>query len=129
MSALKLNSMGIPIGELFDTVVLNKPYDYSSPVPSPESFTQSSFRPAFFSPIAKRKPILRRRPGVPIIPESLLGKRRFGEAFEESHYDDERFNQHIDTDFFAKNIGHNIYVPKPDYELEEGEIYEPDILA
>jgi hypothetical protein len=37
---------------------------------------------------------------------SVLEKRKFGIAFDQTTFDDERYGQHIATDFFEKNIGH-----------------------
>jgi len=41
-----------------------------------------------------------------IKPVSILGKRKFNDAFDSNIFDDSRYGQHIDTDFFNKNIGH-----------------------
>ena len=40
--------------------------------------------------------------------EPILGKRKFNNAFDSNEYDDSRYNQHIDGNFFVKNIGHNV---------------------
>ena len=39
-------------------------------------------------------------------PVSILGKRNFNDAFEYKTFDDSRYGQHIDTNFFEANIGH-----------------------
>jgi len=86
------------IEELYiDVEIKNQHYDYSSPVKDEKKATAR----------------------VPAV--SLLGKRKFNDAFDEVVYENERYNQHIASDFFDKNTGHNVYVP---YDLEEGEIYE-----
>jgi hypothetical protein len=41
-----------------------------------------------------------------IKPVSILGKRKFNDALDSNTFDDSRYGQHIDTDFFNKNIGH-----------------------
>jgi hypothetical protein len=41
-------------------------------------------------------------------PVSNLGKRKFNDAFDSNTFDDSRYGQHIDTDFFNKNIGHTV---------------------
>ncbi len=44
--------------------------------------------------------------GLPV-PVSTLGKRKFHDAFESETFDDSRYGQHISSDFFDKNVGHN----------------------
>jgi hypothetical protein len=39
-------------------------------------------------------------------PVSILGKRNFNDAFEYKTFDDSRYGQHIDANFFEANIGH-----------------------
>lgn len=39
---------------------------------------------------------------------SILGKRKFNEAFDATTFDDDRYGQHINTDFFNTNVGHNV---------------------
>jgi hypothetical protein len=41
-----------------------------------------------------------------VSPVSILGKRKFNDAFEEQTFDNSRYGQHIATDFFNKNVGH-----------------------
>jgi hypothetical protein len=36
---------------------------------------------------------------------SILGKRTFDNSFKQETYDDFRYGQHIDINFFEKNIG------------------------
>ena len=43
-----------------------------------------------------------------VSPVSILGKRKFNDVFEEQTFDDSRYRQHIDTDFFNKNVGHSV---------------------
>ena len=54
--------------------------------------------------------------------QSVLGKRKFNQAFDEYAYDDLRYGQHIGKDFFQNNYGNNCSNWQA---LEEGEIYEP----
>ena len=61
----------------------------------------SNTRPEFMTP----KPKSPKRP-VPE-PESILGKRKYQDAFDT--HDDERYGQHIESDFFTTNIGHSVY--------------------
>lgn len=39
---------------------------------------------------------------------SILGKRNFNDAFENTTFDDARYGQNISTDFFKKNVGHDV---------------------
>ena len=60
-------------------------------------------------------------------PISILGKRKFNNAFEQKTFDDTRYGQHIDTNFFDKNVGHSVVERKDDikiYSYQE----EQDIL-
>jgi hypothetical protein len=42
--------------------------------------------------------------------ESILGKRSFDKAFGQESYDDLRYDNHIDTDYFQKGgLGHGVY--------------------
>ena len=41
-------------------------------------------------------------------PVSILGKRKFNDAFHEQTFDDARYGQHIDINFFQANIGHSV---------------------
>ena len=42
--------------------------------------------------------------------ESILGKRSFDKAFGQESYDDLRYGNHIDTDYFEKGgLGHGVY--------------------
>jgi hypothetical protein len=122
-----LNSKGKQIEDLFDISIetsfdadiSNQPYDYSSPVHDAE-------RPGFFTPepVSPKKfmgfvfgtsktafppkPVLRRQSKV----YSTLRKRKFHEAFD-SEDDDERYGQHIGTDFFTINVGHAVRPASP----------------
>jgi hypothetical protein len=121
-----LNSKGKEIEELFDisietsfdTDISNQPYDYSSPVNDgdrPGFFTPEPVSPKKFTGFVfgsnknafPPKPVLRRQPKV----YSILGKRKFHEAFDSE--DDERYGQHIGTDFFAINVGHGVRPASP----------------
>lgn len=37
---------------------------------------------------------------------SVLEKRKFDEAFDQTTFEDDRYGQHIASDFFEKNTGH-----------------------
>lgn len=39
---------------------------------------------------------------------SILCKRNYNNAFNQETYDDFRYGQHIDVNFFEKNIGHPV---------------------
>ena len=110
------NSNGKMIEELYDIEIeiSNQPFDYSSPV-------KDSERPAFMTPepVSPKKfkgfvfgsnknafppkPVLRRQSKI----SSILGKRKFGDN------DDERYGQHIGTDFFIINVGHAVRPASP----------------
>jgi len=55
--------------------------------------------------------------------QSVLGKRKFNNAFSEDTYDDLRYGRHIDNAFFQNNYGSNCDNWQ---KLEEGEIYETE---
>ena len=61
-------------------------------------------------------------------PVSILGKRKFNDAFEQKTFDDTRYGQHIDTNFFDKNIGHSVVERKDNVKIysyqEEQEILQ-----
>jgi len=63
-----------------------------------------------------------------IKPVSILGKRKFNDAFEQKTFDDTRYGQHIDTNFFDKNIGHSVVERKDNVKIysyqEEQEILQ-----
>jgi len=51
---------------------------------------------------------------------SILGKRKFNHAFESESFDDDRYGQHITSDFFDKNVGHDVILSKQKtYTFEE----------
>lgn len=51
---------------------------------------------------------------------TTLGKRRYGDAFEQSSYDDVRYGQRIDNDYFQNGgVGHGVN--------EDGTRRQPDI--
>ena len=42
--------------------------------------------------------------------ESILGKRSFDKAFGQDSYDDLRYDNHIESDYFQKGgLGHGVY--------------------
>jgi len=59
---------------------------------------------------------------------SILGKRKFNDAFEQKTFDDTRYGQHIDTNFFDKNVGHSVVERKDNVKIysyqEEQEILQ-----
>ena len=61
-------------------------------------------------------------------PVSILGKRKFNDAFHEKTFDDSRYGQHIDTYFFNKNVGHSVVERKDNVKIysyqEEQEILQ-----
>jgi hypothetical protein len=65
-----------------------------------------SERPDFMTPKPRspKKKTPAPRPEI----ESILGKRKYKDAFEEATFDDERYDQHIAIDFFETNTGHNV---------------------
>ena len=40
------------------------------------------------------------------VPSTVLEKRTFDKAFDTNTFDDERYGQHISSNYFDKNIGH-----------------------
>jgi hypothetical protein len=54
-----------------------------------------------------------------------LRKRKYNEAFSENIYDESRYGQKIDDDFFKKNVGNNCYTWEE--ALEEGKMCEDDM--
>ena len=61
-------------------------------------------------------------------PVSILGKRKFNDAFEQKTFDDTRYGQHIDINFFDKNVGHSVVERKDNVKIysyqEEQEILQ-----
>ena len=54
-----------------------------------------------------------------------LGKRKFNDAFSENVYDELRYGQKIDDNFFKHNVGNNCSTWEE--ALEEGKIREDDM--
>jgi hypothetical protein len=50
--------------------------------------------------------IIRRNIPIDSDLSTILGKRNYNNAFKQETYDDFRYGQHIDTNFFEKNMGH-----------------------
>ena len=63
--------------------LFNQPYDFSC--------TLCEVKPA-----AKEKVVL----------QTSLGKRKYCQSFEQSTFEDDRYQQHIDNKFFSTNVGH-----------------------
>ena len=65
--------------------------------------------------------------GLNSVSVSILGKRKFNDAFDSNTFDDARYGQNIDTDFFNKNVGHSVSqvsenkVPKNNIERKDDE--------
>jgi hypothetical protein len=57
---------------------------------------------------------------------SILGKRKFYEAFEQSTFDDDRYDQHLIDDFFNTNVGHNVLQVKEIREIYDKSNYDVD---
>jgi hypothetical protein len=53
---------------------------------------------------------------------TILGKRKFNDAFHEQTFDDARYGQHIDINFFQANIGHSV----PQKQISEKDIERKD---
>ena len=52
--------------------------------------------------------------------KSILGKRSFDKAFGQDSYDDLRYDNHIDTDYFEKGgLGHGVYNKIEQKNLEQ----------
>ena len=64
-------------------------------------------RPDFMTP----------KPVSPKHQQSVLGKRKYEEAFETC--DDERYGQHIDGEFFHKNVGHGVLQAETDAAIDD----------
>jgi len=60
-------------------------------------------------------------------PVSILGKRKFNHAFEHQTFDDSRYGQHIDINFFDKNLGHCV-VERKDIVKNYSSMEEQEIL-
>jgi hypothetical protein len=60
-------------------------------------------------------------------PVSILGKRKFNNAFHEQTFDDARYGQHISSDFFEANVGHSVIERKDDVKIFSNK-EEQDIL-
>ena len=79
------------------------------------------YRPLFMSP----KPVSPKRNNNQYA-VSVLGKRKFNDAFDANIFDDSRYGQHIATDFFDKNVGHTVTqvaekkIPLNNFERKEG---------
>lgn len=68
-------------------------------------------RPNFMSPKPKSPNKVAPAVAVTKAPqtlETILGKRKYKDAFDEASFDDARYEQHIAIDFFETNIGHNV---------------------
>jgi len=109
---------GIQIEELYDIdiEIINKPYDFSSPV-------KDAQRPSFMTPepVSPKKATFVFGPNFPPPPKlvrqtncdcgSILGKRKHNFVFEDN--DDERYGQHIGDKFFKINVGHAVRPASP----------------
>jgi len=137
----------INVDELFDIDLCNQPYDFSSPVreevrpsfmePKPVSPKRSTLNKLFgksnkffnqsnkfFNQSNKfSKPVLKRRADEKNNIELVAGKRSYEEAFPDS-FEDERYNQHIASDFFTNNVGHSVVEGRRERDSESK--YDPE---
>jgi len=71
-------------------------------------------RPDFMTPKPKSPPkrgVAKAAIPYPVL-ESIHGKRKYKDAFDEATFEDARYEQHIAIDFFEKNEGHNVIQQK-----------------
>ena len=77
------------------------------------NFKSLNERPLFMSPKVSHYGLKGSLDGLKPVSVSTLGKRKFHHAFESETFDDSRYGQHISSDFFDKNVGHNsIQIPE-----------------
>jgi hypothetical protein len=103
--------------------------------------TFSATRPEFLEPyliVPPNSPINKERRRKPVLikreelqreeanqqyREKLLCKRKYNRAFNKESYEDERYGQHIDSDYFEKgNIGHGVFQKETEVQTEEEEL-------
>jgi hypothetical protein len=65
-------------------------------------------RPEFMTPF----PMRNRQSRVSTEP-SALGKRKYSQSFRPVTFDDQRYGQEIDNEYFKHNIGHTVCQPEP----------------
>jgi hypothetical protein len=94
---------------LAGTELYHQPYDYSYSM----SDSTEERRPDFMSP----RP---RSPKKNIV--SIISKRKFENAFDINTFDDERYGQNIQKDYFRHSIGHNVSY-EPSQEIVINSIY------
>ena len=61
-------------------------------------------------PVSPKRKQLKKTTDYSIELKSVLKKRKYDNAFNDETYDDERYDQHINSDFFANNIGHAVQI-------------------
>jgi len=73
-----------------------------------------SERPDFMTPKPKSPPKRGEAKAAILYPvlESIHGKRKYKDAFDEATFEDTRYEQHIAIDFFETNVGHNVIQQK-----------------
>ena len=65
-------------------------------------------RPEFMTPLPKSNKKTR------VSPEpSALGKRKYSQSFSPVAFEDQRYGQHINNEYFKHNIGHAVCQPEP----------------
>jgi hypothetical protein len=126
--------------EDLNTITLDKPIVYNSSVESSNTSSVASLNTgaplkATLRPVATLKATLSpvATPDAPLRPDFMSphpnnnynknniknniknNKRTYINAFEELTLEDDRYGQHIGTDFFIKNIGHN-YTNSNDFD-------------
>jgi hypothetical protein len=87
------------ISKVHDLELKNQRFDYSSPVQDDDEVRAPFMTPKPSSPKNNKK--------INYIP-SVLGKRKFVESFDIETFDDERYGQHISSEFFQNSMGHNV---------------------
>jgi len=53
-----------------------------------------------------KKPLSSKKPNLK--PQSILGKRKYGDTFDQDSFNEARYNQPIPEDYFRVNMGHTI---------------------
>ena len=66
------------------------------------------------SPITRPKFMTPKPVNVKTEIPSILSKRKYEDAFDLENYDDERYGQHIDSDYFTHIVSNGVYQPEPE---------------
>lgn len=81
-----------------ETINNNRKFNFKGQII--EELDDYDFRPPFMSP----KPVSPKRSQQVAV--SILGKRKYQDAFDDDTFDDVRYGQHISSNFFETNVGH-----------------------